>query len=190
MGPELVQTTNAAVQKIKQRILSAQSRQKSYADSRRKDLKFAVGDHVFLKVAPMREVLRFGKKGKLSPRFVGPFEVLERIGLVAYRLALPPILAAMHNVFHVSILRKYTSYPTYIIVHETLPIRKDLSYEKKPIGIMARDVRRLRRREIPIVKVLWENNRGNEATWECEDDMRRSYTKLFGEGSTFKDESS
>ncbi|KAL0553610.1 hypothetical protein IC582_007510 [Cucumis melo] len=89
LGPELVQTTNAAIQKIIARMLTAKSRQKSYADIRRKDLKFDVGDMVFLKVAPMKGVLRFEKKGKLSPRFVGPFEILERIGPVAYRLALP-----------------------------------------------------------------------------------------------------
>ncbi|XP_023002961.1 uncharacterized protein LOC111496707 [Cucurbita maxima] len=149
-----------------------------------------MGDHVFLKVAPMRGVLRFGKKGKLSLRFVGPFEVLERIGPVAYRLALPPTLAAVHNVFHLSMLRKYNPDPTHIIDHETLPIRKDLSYEEKPIGIMTHDVRRLRRMEIPLVKVLWKNHRDNEATWECEDEMRRSYSELFQGGSTFKDESS
>ena len=88
LGPELVQVTNTAVQKIKQRILTAQSQQKSYADVRRRDLKFEVGDHVFLKVAPRRGVLRFKKKGKLSPRFIGPFEILERVGVVAYRIAL------------------------------------------------------------------------------------------------------
>ena len=90
LGPELVQITNAAVEKIKDRIQTAQSRQKNYADLRRKDLKFKARDHVFLKVAPMRGVLKFGKKGKLSPRFIDPFERLERIGLVTYRLALPP----------------------------------------------------------------------------------------------------
>ncbi|KAL4013434.1 hypothetical protein IC575_025604 [Cucumis melo] len=105
LGPELVQTTNAAIQKIRARMLTAQSRQKSYADVRRKDLEFKVGDMVFLKVAPMKGVLRFAKKGKLSPRFVGPFEILERIGPVAYRLALPH--RSLHGVFHISILRKY-----------------------------------------------------------------------------------
>ena len=80
---------------------TAQSRQKSYVDVRRRDLEFEVGDKVFLKVAPMKDVLRFGRKGKLSPRFIGPFEILERVGQVAYRLALPPILLGVHNVFHV-----------------------------------------------------------------------------------------
>ncbi|KAL0534416.1 hypothetical protein IC582_028707 [Cucumis melo] len=99
MGPELVQSTNEAIQKIRSRMHTAQSRQKSYADVRRKDLEFEIGDKVFLKVAPMKGVLRFERRGKLSPRFVGPFEILERIGPVAYRLALPPSLSAVHDVF-------------------------------------------------------------------------------------------
>lgn len=92
LGPDLLRTTNEAIQKIRKRILTAESRQKIYADIRRKDLEFEVGDHVFLKIAPVRCVLRFGKKGKLNPRFIGPFEILERVGPVAYRLALPPAL--------------------------------------------------------------------------------------------------
>ncbi|TYK23882.1 pol protein [Cucumis melo var. makuwa] len=110
MGPELVQSTNEAIQKIRSRMHTAQSRQKSYADVRRKDLEFEVEDKVFLKVAPMRGVLRFERRGKLSPRFVGPFEILERIGPVAYRLALPPSLSTVHDVFHVSMLRKDETY--------------------------------------------------------------------------------
>ncbi|KAL4016978.1 hypothetical protein IC575_024649 [Cucumis melo] len=115
LGPELVQTTNAAIQKIRARMLTAQSRQKSYVDVRRKDLEFDVGDMVFLKVAPVKGVLRFEKKGKLSPHFVGPFEILKRIGRVAYRLALPPSLSAVHDVFHVFILRKYVADPTHVV---------------------------------------------------------------------------
>ncbi|MDV3187756.1 MAG: hypothetical protein Q8836_02610, partial [Sweet potato little leaf phytoplasma] len=106
LGPELVQKSNEAVQQIRARMQASQSRQKSYADERRKDLEFSVGDHVFLRVALMKGVLRFGKKGKLSPRFIGPYEVLERIGPVAYRLALPPTMSSVHDVFHVSMLRK------------------------------------------------------------------------------------
>ncbi|KAA0037385.1 ty3-gypsy retrotransposon protein [Cucumis melo var. makuwa] len=113
MGPELVQSINEVIQKIRSRMQTAQSRQKSYADVRRKDLEFDVGDKVFLKVAPMRGVLRFEKKGKPSPRFVEPFEILERIGPVAYRLALPPTLSTVHDVFHVSMLRKYVPNPSH-----------------------------------------------------------------------------
>ena len=101
----------------------AQSRQKSYANVRRRDLKFEVGDKVFLKVAPMKGVLRSGRKGKLSPRFIGPFEILERVGQVAYRLALPPVLSGVHNVFHVSMLRLYISDPSHVI--DFKPLRLD-----------------------------------------------------------------
>ena len=101
LGLELVQVTNAAVEKIKQRILTAQNRQKSYADLRRRDLKFEVGDHVFPRVVAIRRVLRFKKKGKLSPRFISLFKILEQVGVVAYRIALPSNLAAVHDVFHV-----------------------------------------------------------------------------------------
>ena len=102
--------TTEAIQLIRQRLETAQSRQKSYADKRRRPLEFQVGDAVFLKVAPLKGVTRFGKKGKLRPRFIGPFEILQRIGKVAYRLALSPDLAAVHNVFHVSMLKKYELY--------------------------------------------------------------------------------
>ena len=100
---------------IRERIQAAQSRQKSYADTRRRELEFQVGDHVFLKVSPMKGVRRFGIKGKLSPHFVGPFKILERIGVVAYRLALPPSLDKVHDVFHISMLRKCVSDPDQIV---------------------------------------------------------------------------
>ncbi|KAL0536582.1 hypothetical protein IC582_025533 [Cucumis melo] len=179
LGPELVQTTNAAIQKIRARMLTAQSRQKSYADVRRKDLEFEVGDMVFLKVAPMKGVLRFAKKGKLSPRFVGPFEILERIGPVAYRLALPPSFAAVHDVFHISMLRKYVADPTHVVDFEPLQVSENLSYEEQPVEVLAREVKKLRSREIPLVKILWQNHGVEEATWEKEEDMRAQYPELF-----------
>ncbi|KAL0536899.1 hypothetical protein IC582_025862 [Cucumis melo] len=179
MGPELVQSTNEAIQKIRSRMHTAQSRQKSYADVRRKDLEFEVGDKVFLKVAPMRGVLRFEKRGKLSPRFVGPFEILERIGPVAYRLALPPSLTTAHDVFHVSMLRKYVPDPSHVVDYEPLEIDENMSYTEQPVEILAREVKTLRNKEIPLVKVLWRNHRIEEATWEREDDMRSRYPELF-----------
>ena len=109
-------------------------------------------------------LMRFGKKGKLSPRFIGPFEILERVRAVAYRIALPSNLAAVHNMFHVSMLRKYTPDPTHVIEHETLPLREDLSYEERPSRILARDTWRLRNKVIPLVKVAWGNHRNDEAT--------------------------
>ncbi|KAL0546449.1 hypothetical protein IC582_016357 [Cucumis melo] len=181
MGPELVQSTNEAIQKIRSRMHTAQSRRKSYADMRRKDLEFEIGDKVFLKVAPMKGVLRFERRGKLSPRFVGPFEILERIGLVAYRLALPPSLSTVHDVFHVSMLRKYVPDPSHVVDYEPLEIDENLSYVEQPVEVLAREVKTLRNKQIPLVKVLWRNHRVEEATWEREDDMRSRYPELFGE---------
>ncbi|CAM8905384.1 unnamed protein product [Rhodiola kirilowii] len=106
LGPEIVRDTVEKIKLIRERLRVAQSRQKSYADVRRRDLEFHVGDHVFHKVSPTKGISRFSIRGKLSPRFIGPFEILERVGSLAYRLALPPVLAGVHNVFHVSMLRK------------------------------------------------------------------------------------
>ena len=133
--------------------------------------------------------MRFRKKEKLSPRFISPFEILERVEVVAYRIALPPNLAAVYNVFHVSMLQKYTPDPTHVIKHEVLPLQEDLSYEKRPIRILARDTRRLHNKVIPLVKVAWGNHRDEEATGEQEDDVRRAYLELFQEIPTFGDES-
>ncbi|KAA0048090.1 hypothetical protein E6C27_scaffold385G001650 [Cucumis melo var. makuwa] len=138
MGPELVQSTNEGIQKIRSRMQTAHSRQKSYADVGRKDLEFGVGDKVFLKVAPMKGVLQFEGRGKLSPRFVGPFEILERLGPVAYRLALPPSLSTVHDVFHVSMLRKYVSNPSHMVDYEPLEIDENLSYSEQQVEVLAR----------------------------------------------------
>ena len=115
IGPDLIKDTSEKVSLIRQRLLTTQSRQKSYTDVRRRPLEFEVGDHVFLKVMPKRGVVSFGKRGKLSPRFIGPFEILERIGIVEYRLALPPSMSDVHEVFHVSMLQKYTPDPTHVV---------------------------------------------------------------------------
>ena len=114
-SPDLIGETYEKVSLIRQRLLTAQSGQKSYADVRHRPLEFEVGDHVFLRVMPKRGVVRFGKRGKLSPRFIGPFEVLERIDTVAYRLALPPSMIGVHEVFHVSMLHKYTLDPAHVV---------------------------------------------------------------------------
>ncbi|PKA46541.1 hypothetical protein AXF42_Ash012674 [Apostasia shenzhenica] len=114
---------------------TAQSRQKSYADNRRRFLKFLVGDVVFLKISPMKDIMRFGKKGKLSPRYIGPFEILERVGNVA---ALPPKMMDFYNVFHVSMLRKYEPDPSHVLSQQDIEIRRDMSYIEKPIGILYR----------------------------------------------------
>ncbi|XP_042380381.1 uncharacterized protein LOC121972820 [Zingiber officinale] len=168
LGPDIVTQTVQLVEKIRNRMQAAQSRQKNYADQRRRDLEFSVGDHVFLKVSPMKGVLRFRKKGKLSPRYIGPFEILDRIGTRAYRVALPPNLSGVHNVFHVSMLRRYISNPSHVIGHESMQWTSDLTYEERPKQILERQVRKLRNKEIKMVKILWGNQQMEEAIWETE----------------------
>ena len=179
LGPDLVQDAKEKVQVIKQRLITAQSRQKSYVDNRRRELEFLVGDKVFLKVSPMKGVMRFGKKGKLSPRYIGPFEVLDRVGPVAYRLALPPELSGIHPVFHVSMLRKYLYDPSHVIEYQGVHVNDDLSYEENPVAILDSKVKKLRSKEIASVKVLWRNHSQEEATWEIECEMRAKYHHLF-----------
>ncbi|KAF5940606.1 hypothetical protein HYC85_021773 [Camellia sinensis] len=153
---------------ICKRLVTAQSRQKSYADRRRRPLSFEVGDHVFLKISPRRGLMRFGKSGKLSPRFIGPFEILERIWEIAYRLALPPQLSGVHDVFHISMLRKYEPDPSHVLDWTDLEVDEDVSYEERPVRVLERRDRVLRDKMIPLVKVLWKHHRVEEATWERE----------------------
>ena len=132
-GPDLIRDTSEKVSLIRQCLLKAQSRQKSYADVRRRPLEFEVGDHVFLKVMPKRGMVIFGKHVKLLPRFIGPFELLERIGTVAYRLALPPSMSGVHVVFHVSMLRKYTPNPAHVVDWGQIKVDTDETFEKGPV---------------------------------------------------------
>ena len=164
LGPEIVQTTVDKVNVIRARLKSAQDRQKSYADKRRKDLEFEVEDRVFLKLSPWKGVVCFGKRGKLSPRYIGPFEIVERIGLVAYRLDLPEELSRVHNVFHISMLRKYISDPSHVLEALEIELRDDLSYEEQPVQILGREEKELRNKTISLVKVLWRNHLVEEAT--------------------------
>ncbi|XP_075091488.1 uncharacterized protein LOC142171698 [Nicotiana tabacum] len=152
------------VQLIRQRLLTAQSRQKSYADKRRRDLVFIIGDKVFLRVTPMKSVIRFEKRGKLSPKFIGSYEILDRVGVVAYRLSLPPELSFIHPVFHFSMLRKCISNSSQVLEALAIPRDEKLSYEEEPMAIVDRLVRKVRSKEIEFVKVLWQNHTVKEAT--------------------------
>nr|GFA94209.1 hypothetical protein [Tanacetum cinerariifolium] len=127
------------------------------------------GDRVFLKVSPARGVRRFGIKGKLSPRFIGPFEILDRVGEVSYRLALPPLLSHVYNVFHVSLLRGYKYHSLHVVSYPLDQIRVDLSYVEEPEAILDRQYRVMRNKTIPFVKILWRNHPEQEATWETKD---------------------
>ena len=157
----------------------AQSRQKRYEDVRRQPLEFEVGDHVFLKVMPKRGVIRFGKRGKLSSRFIGPFEILERIDTVAYRFGLPPSMSGVHEVFHVSMLRKYTSDPAHVVDWGQIEVDIDGTFEEGPVCILDSRDQVLLRKTVRLVRVLWRHYGVEKSTWECEDTMRTTYPFLF-----------
>ncbi|KAD3640196.1 hypothetical protein E3N88_29419 [Mikania micrantha] len=147
-------------------MAAARDRQKSYADRRRKPLEFQVGDKVLLKVSPWKGVIRFGKQGKLNPRYVGPFEILKRIGPVAYQLNLPAELNGVHNVFHISNLKKCLSDKTLVVPLDEIQVDEQLRFVEEPVEIMDREVKQLKQSKIPIVKVRWNSKRGPEFTWE------------------------
>ncbi|KAA3461756.1 DNA/RNA polymerases superfamily protein [Gossypium australe] len=170
LGPELVAETED---------MEASDRQKSYADLKRKDIEFAIGDRVFLKVSPWKKVLRFGRKGKLSLRFIGPYRMLKRVGPVAYQLELPSELSQIHEVFHVSMLRCYCLDPSHVVPVEEIDVMLDLSFEEEPVQILDHDVKVLRKKSVSLVKVWWRNHSSEEATWESEEAMRQQYPHLF-----------
>ncbi|WVZ89621.1 LOW QUALITY PROTEIN: hypothetical protein U9M48_036000 [Paspalum notatum var. saurae] len=168
-GPDLVTQAEEQVRFIQENLKRAQSRQKSYSDRRRRPLVFKEGDHVYLRVSPMKGVHRFGVKGKLAPRYVGPFKISEKCGPVAYRLELPPRLAAVHDIFHVSQLKKCSRVPRKRSTH---PIEPDLTYEARPVKVLDRKQRSTRRSTVTMYKVQWSEHTEEEATWETEEYLR------------------
>ncbi|WVZ80536.1 hypothetical protein U9M48_028005, partial [Paspalum notatum var. saurae] len=171
----LVTQAEEQVKFIHANLKRAQSRQKSYSDKRRRPLAFEKDDHVYLRVSPMKGVHRFGVKGKLAPRYVGPFKILERCGPVAYRLELPPHLAAVHDVFHVSQLKKCLRVPEEVVDTSQIQIEPDLTYEEKPIKILDKKQRSTRRKTINFYKIQWSNHSEEEATWEQEEFLQNKY---------------
>ncbi|GJT10069.1 putative reverse transcriptase domain-containing protein [Tanacetum coccineum] len=178
-GPELVRETTEKIVQIKNRLLTARSRQKSYADVRRKPMEFQVGDMVMLKVSPWKGVIRFGKHGKLSPRYIGPFKIIERIGPVAYKLELPDKLHGIHNTFHVLNLKKCMADENLVIPLEEIQLDDKMHFIEEPVEIMDREVKQLKQSRIPTVKVQWNSKRGPEYTWEREDFFKINYPHLF-----------
>ena len=183
ISPDLIQETKKKVKMIRERLKVVANRQKSYADLKRKDIQYEIDDKVFLKVSLWKKIMRFWQKGELSLRFIRPYEVIEKVGLVAYRLALPPELEKIHNVFHISMLRRYRSDPSHVVSSEIIELRQDLTYKEEPVEILAREVKELRNKRIPLVKVLWRNHKTEEAMWESEETMRQQYPQLFTEGN-------
>ncbi|GKD78359.1 putative reverse transcriptase domain-containing protein [Tanacetum coccineum] len=178
-GPKMVQETTEKVIQIKQRMQAARDRQKSYTDLKHNLMEFQVGDKVMLKVSPWKGVVRFGKRGKLNPRYVGPFKVLEKVGTVAYKLELPQELSRVHNTFHVSNLKKFYFDEPLAVPLEGLYIDDMLRFVEEPVEIMDREIKRLKQSHIPIFKVRWNSRRGPEFTWECEDKIQKKYMHLF-----------
>ncbi|GKB36486.1 putative reverse transcriptase domain-containing protein [Tanacetum coccineum] len=164
------------------RLKAARDRQKSYADKRRKPLEFSVGDYVLLKVSPWKCVVRFRKKGKLAPRFVGPFEIIEKVGLVAYQLDLFEELSGVHDMFHVSNLKKFLADPTLEVPLDEIQVDDKLNFVEDPVKILERDFKKLKRSRIDTFKVRWNSTSGPEFTWEREDLMKLKYSHLFSTG--------
>lgn len=150
--------TTKKIKLIHEKLKTAQDCQKSYADDGRRELEFQVGDWVFLKILLMKGVIRIGKKGKLNSRYVGPFEIIERVGPVAYRLALTFELANVHDIFHVSMLKPCVANSSHVLTRLSIELQENLTYEECPIRIMDRRVKQLRSKIIPLVKVWWENH--------------------------------
>nr|GEZ49932.1 putative reverse transcriptase domain-containing protein [Tanacetum cinerariifolium] len=158
---------------------AAHDRQKSYADLKREPMEFQVGDKVMLKVSPWKGVVRFGKRGKLNPRYVGPFKVLGVIGKVAYKLNLPGELSRVHNTFHVSNLKKCHADEPLAVPLDGLHFDNKLYFMEEPVEIVDREVKWLKQSRIPLVKVRWNSKRGPEFTWEREEQFRKKYRHLF-----------
>ncbi|XP_016751636.1 uncharacterized protein [Gossypium hirsutum] len=170
LGIELVFKTKDNVKLIWDGLKVAFDREKSYADFKRHDIEYFVGEFVFLKVSQWKKVLRLS---------AGPYRILKRVGLVAYQLELPLELDCNHDVFHVSMLRRYQYDPSHVVAIEENEVRPDLTFEEESVPILDRDVKVLRRKFIPLVKVLWQNHGAEEATWELVDLMRQQYSHMF-----------
>ncbi|XXG42305.1 hypothetical protein AAC387_Pa01g2620 [Persea americana] len=163
-GPSIINDTNEKVKQIVDRLKIVRNRQKSYADPKRRDLEFQVGDKVFLKVSPTRGTMRFGQKGKLAQRYIVPFEIDMRVGEVAYRLILPAKLVRVYKVFHISVLRKYIPDPSHVLHHEPLNVQPDVTFVERPKKIIDTKEHVLKTRTIHWVKVQWEHHSLREAT--------------------------
>jgi hypothetical protein len=182
-GPKLIQEAEEQVRIIREHLRVAQTRQKSYADNRRRPLEFEEGDYVYLKVSPLRGMRRFKVKGKLFPHFIRPFRVFRRVGEMTYQLELPDNLSDVHNVFHVSQLKKCLCVPEEQLPMEELSVQGDLTYTEYPIKILDTLTRVTRNKVIKMCKVQWSHHGEDEATWEREEELRIDFPHLFPRSS-------
>jgi hypothetical protein len=183
-GPDVIKEAEEQVQLIRNHLKAAQSRQKSYADPKRRPITFNVGDFLYLRVTPLKGMQRFHVKGKLAPRYIGPFKILDPRGAMSYKLELPSELSEFHDVFHMSQLRKCLQIPdkpkTFKeIDHTSIDLNSDLTYRERPIRILDEDIRLTRRCKIKMYKMQWSNHTEDEATWEREDYLRREFPGLL-----------
>jgi hypothetical protein len=178
-GPDILLEAEENIKMVRENLKIAQSRQRSYADTRRRELSFEVGDFDYLKVSPIRGVRRFGVKGKLAPRYIGPYQILARRGEVAYQLSLLESLSVVHDVFHVSQWKKCLRVPEEQLPVEGLEVQEDLTYVEKPTQILETADRVTRRKTIRMCKVRWNRHSEEEETWEREDDLMAKYPELF-----------
>jgi hypothetical protein len=177
--PDIIQHAEEQVCIIHEHLKAAQSRQKSNYDCKHKVMVYQPGEQAYLRVTPMKGTHRFRIKGKLAPRYIGPFRILAQRGPVAYKLELPPQFSHIHDVFHVSQLRRCFKDLHRAVDHEMLELQDDLSYKEHPIRILNQAKRRTHQKAIKFLKVQWSNHTEDEATWEHEDSLREEYPDLF-----------
>jgi hypothetical protein len=182
-GPDILQEAEKKVHMVRENLRVAQLRQKSYVDHRRRELSFEVGDFVYLNVSPMRGLRHFKVRGKLAPRFIGPFMILEKRDEVAYQLELPPQLSDVHYVFYVSQLKKYLCVPEEQIPMKDLDAKEDLSYQEYPIKILEMSERVTRNKRVKMCKVQWSHHTEEKATWEREEELKTEFSSFFFEPS-------
>ena len=175
----MVTEVEDTVRLIQANLKAAQSRQKGFADKRRQPLVFEVGDHVYLRVSPIKGVQRFGMRGKLAPRYVGPFPIIKLAGRWHIVWSFPPHLSAVHNIFHVSQLKKCLRVPTEIVDTENLQLEPNLIYPEHPVRIVDHKTRVTRNQTSNFYKVQWSNHSEREATWETEEFLKSKYLELL-----------
>ncbi|WVZ97229.1 hypothetical protein U9M48_042779 [Paspalum notatum var. saurae] len=178
-GPDIIQDAEQQLRIIQENLRVAQSNQRSYADVHGRDLSFKVDDHVYLKVSPMRGIRRFNMKGNLAPRYIGPFKILEKKGEVVYHLELPPSLSGVHDVFHVSQLKKCLRVPEEQAPLEGLEVQEDLTYTEHPVKIIDTSERSTKNKRVKMCRMQWSHHTEAEATWEREDELKAAYPALF-----------
>ena len=176
---QLIQLTTKNIHMVQANLKVAKDKQRSYANIKQANIEYNMGDKVFLRISPSKGVIRFSKCEKLSPRFIEPYEIMERIGHVAYHLALPPKLAGVHDMFYVLMLRQYRSDPSHILQEQSIKLKENINYEEKLVAILARDQKVLRNKIVPLVKVLWKNHSRDEAIWKRDEDIRQQYPNLL-----------